>query len=284
MLLVGAVDVLTGDVQGLRQPPRPDLGRDDPRLGGHPDAVPVGAPRRRRLLGRPVLAEPAGPRARRRAARRDLGHPDQPDARRAPSRGRWSRSPTAATSSPATCRCTRSCTSSRRSTSCSRRARSPATAATAPSSCASSSCRAPRCPAGSGRPRSSTATRPSSPGSWRTARPARASSSPRSRSSPRGRRATSTRRSASSPTTRASSRGRRSPSTAPVRGRKAVERFLRDHLAGATAIDVTRKQVAGERVTWSARWHPRDAPAPVRGAIEVAFDGDRVASLRLIAP
>ena len=77
---------------------------------------------------------------------------------------------------------------------------------------------------------------------------------------------------------------RRSPSTAAVRGREAVERFLRDHLVGATAIDVTRKQVAGERVTWSARWHPRDAPAPVRGAIEVEFDGDRVASLRLIAP
>jgi NTE family protein len=73
------------------------------------------------------------------------------------------------------------------------------------------------------------------------------------------------------------------PEHGSVRGREAVERFLRDHLVGATAIDVTRKQVAGERVTWSARWHPDGADAPVRGAIEVGFDGDRVASLRLTA-
>jgi NTE family protein len=73
------------------------------------------------------------------------------------------------------------------------------------------------------------------------------------------------------------------PERGAVQGREAVERFLRDHLAGATAIDVTRKQVACERVTWSARWHPPGAPAPVRGAIEVVFDGDRVASLRLTA-
>ena len=74
------------------------------------------------------------------------------------------------------------------------------------------------------------------------------------------------------------------PEQGSIRGRAAVERFLRERLVGATAIDVTRKQVAGERVTWSARWHPRDAPAPVRGVIEVGFDGDRVASLRLTAP
>jgi len=74
------------------------------------------------------------------------------------------------------------------------------------------------------------------------------------------------------------------PEQDSIRGREAVERFLRERLVGATAIDVTRKQVAGERVTWSARWQPRDAPAPVRGLIEVGFDGDRVASLRLTAP
>jgi NTE family protein len=73
------------------------------------------------------------------------------------------------------------------------------------------------------------------------------------------------------------------PEHGAVRGREAVEAFLRAHLAGATAIDVTRKQVAGERVTWSARWHPSGAPAPVRGAIEVVFTGDRVSSLRLTA-
>jgi NTE family protein len=71
------------------------------------------------------------------------------------------------------------------------------------------------------------------------------------------------------------------PVHGPVRGRAAVERFLREHLGGGTAIDVTRKQIAGQRVTWSARWQPRDAPAPVRGAIEATFDGDRVTALRL---
>jgi NTE family protein len=67
------------------------------------------------------------------------------------------------------------------------------------------------------------------------------------------------------------------------RGRARAERFLRDHLTDGALIDVTRKQVAGERVTWSARWQPPDAAAPVRGAIEAEFDGDRVAALRLTA-
>ena len=79
MLLIGAVDVLSGDFKAFDSRREPDLGGDDPGVGGDPDAVPLGAPRRRRLLGRAVLAEPAGPRARRRRARRDLGHPDQPD-------------------------------------------------------------------------------------------------------------------------------------------------------------------------------------------------------------
>jgi NTE family protein len=71
------------------------------------------------------------------------------------------------------------------------------------------------------------------------------------------------------------------PEHGPARGREAVERFLREHLARGTTIDVTRKQIAGERITWSARWQPRDSPAPVRGTIEATLDGDRVAVLRL---
>jgi len=71
------------------------------------------------------------------------------------------------------------------------------------------------------------------------------------------------------------------PEHGPARGRQAAERFLREHLVGATAFDVTRKHVAGERVTWSARWQPPNSPAPLRGTIEANFDGDRVASLRL---
>ena len=71
------------------------------------------------------------------------------------------------------------------------------------------------------------------------------------------------------------------PEQGPVAGREAAERFLREHLVGAAAFDVTRKQVAGERVTWSARWQPRTSPAAQRGTIEAEFDGDRVVSLRL---
>jgi NTE family protein len=73
------------------------------------------------------------------------------------------------------------------------------------------------------------------------------------------------------------------PEHGPARGREAIEGFLRDHLTGGTAIDVTRKQVAGDTVTWSARWLPREAAEPVRGTIEATFAGDRVASLRLTA-
>lgn len=73
------------------------------------------------------------------------------------------------------------------------------------------------------------------------------------------------------------------PERGAVRGRVLVERFLREHLAAGTTIDVTRKQVAGERVTWSARWHPRGVPAALQGTIEAQFDGDRVESIRLTA-
>ena len=73
------------------------------------------------------------------------------------------------------------------------------------------------------------------------------------------------------------------PTHGPARGRARAERFLRDHLGDGARIDVTRKQVAGERVTWSARWQPRDAAAAVRGNIEAELDGDRVISVRLTA-
>ena len=73
------------------------------------------------------------------------------------------------------------------------------------------------------------------------------------------------------------------PERGAVRGRVMAERLVREHLAAGTKIDVTRKQVAGERVTWSARWHPRDVPAPLQGEIVAQFDGDRVLSMRLAA-
>ena len=197
----------------------------------------------------------------------------------------WSRSPTGATSSPATCRCTRSCTSSRRSTSCSRRAcsrRDGRYRTIIVRIIELSRSRALR--RGSAPPPSSTATRRSSPSSSSTAQE-RAGEFLAALAFERAWAAGDVDATVGflSDDARLESRAP-FPEHAAVRGRKAVERFLRDHLVGATAIDVTRKQVAGERVTWSARWHPRDAPAPVRGVIEVVFDGDRVTSLRLVAP
>jgi NTE family protein len=73
------------------------------------------------------------------------------------------------------------------------------------------------------------------------------------------------------------------PAHGPARGRARAARFLRDHLPDAAVIDVTRKQIAAERVSWSARWQPHDAPAPVRGTIVAELDGGRVVSLQLTA-
>jgi hypothetical protein len=44
---------------------------------------------------------------------------------------------------------------------------------------------------------------------------------------------------------------------------------------------VTRKQVAGEHVTWSARWRPAGVAPRLRGEIAATFRGERVAELRL---
>jgi hypothetical protein len=44
---------------------------------------------------------------------------------------------------------------------------------------------------------------------------------------------------------------------------------------------VTRKQLAGDSVTWSARWQRRPSAPPSRGEIEARFRGDRVVDLTL---
>jgi NTE family protein len=69
------------------------------------------------------------------------------------------------------------------------------------------------------------------------------------------------------------------PEHGPVEGREAIRRFLRAHLDGHITIDVTRKQLAGDSVVWSARWQ-RGGPV-LRGEIEAKFSGDRVADLTL---
>ena len=76
------------------------------------------------------------------------------------------------------------------------------------------------------------------------------------------------------------------PARERIRGRPAIGRFLREHLTGDVTIDVTRKQVAGDRVTWSARWHPRGSPERVRGEITATFRGELISALSLagVAP
>jgi NTE family protein len=68
---------------------------------------------------------------------------------------------------------------------------------------------------------------------------------------------------------------------APISGRPAIGRFVREALADEVAIDVTRKQVAGDTVTWSARWQPRGAGERLRGDITATFRGERIAALSL---
>ena len=71
------------------------------------------------------------------------------------------------------------------------------------------------------------------------------------------------------------------PQRDPISGTPAIRGFLREHLTGDVAIDVTHKQVAGDRVTWSARWHPRGSAERTRGEIAATFRGERITSLTL---
>jgi hypothetical protein len=67
------------------------------------------------------------------------------------------------------------------------------------------------------------------------------------------------------------------PESGQIRGAEHVRRFLREHFGGGLAIDLTRKQVAGSRVTWTARADPRT----VLGAVHAEFRDGRITSLEL---
>jgi NTE family protein len=71
------------------------------------------------------------------------------------------------------------------------------------------------------------------------------------------------------------------PELEPVTGAPAIGRFLREHLTGDVTLDVTRKQVAGDGVTWSARWHPRGSVERVLGQITATFRGTQITALTL---
>jgi NTE family protein len=67
------------------------------------------------------------------------------------------------------------------------------------------------------------------------------------------------------------------PESGPTRGAEHVRRFLREHFGGGLAIDLTRKQVAGSRVTWTVRADPHT----VLGAVHAEFRDGRITSLEL---
>jgi NTE family protein len=67
------------------------------------------------------------------------------------------------------------------------------------------------------------------------------------------------------------------PQSGPTRGAEQVRRFLREHLGSALTIDLTRKQIAGRRVTWTAR----AGADTVLGAVQAEFRDGRIACLEL---
>jgi NTE family protein len=71
------------------------------------------------------------------------------------------------------------------------------------------------------------------------------------------------------------------PPRKPITGAPAIRRFLRDHPIRDVTIDVTRKQVAGDRVTWSARWHRRGSAERERGEITAMFRDGQITALTL---
>ncbi len=66
----------------------------------------------------------------------------------------------------------------------------------------------------------------------------------------------------------------------PVRGREAVAAFVREQLADDVTIDVSRKQVAGDGVAWTVHAGAVGA-APVRGRAEAVIRDGLVRSFRL---
>ena len=71
------------------------------------------------------------------------------------------------------------------------------------------------------------------------------------------------------------------PDQAGLRGRQRIGRFVRQYLTTSLHLDPTRKQVAGDRVTWTVRaW--RDDPAEgVQGRAEAELRHGKVVVLRL---
>jgi NTE family protein len=72
------------------------------------------------------------------------------------------------------------------------------------------------------------------------------------------------------------------PDEGPYRGADEVRGFLRERLARGIAIDLNHKQVAGSRVTWTAR--AGSGVPGRRGTVHAEFRDGKVTSLELAGP
>ena len=71
------------------------------------------------------------------------------------------------------------------------------------------------------------------------------------------------------------------PDQAGLRGRQRIGRFVRQHLTTDLHLDPTRKQVAGDRVTWTVRAYRDDPAERVQGLAEAELRHGKVVALRL---
>ncbi len=71
------------------------------------------------------------------------------------------------------------------------------------------------------------------------------------------------------------------PEQKPRVGLRQISRFVTDHLTGAVTVDLTSKQVARNRVTWTVNVHTAGSKRRARGVAEAVFRDRRVVSFRL---
>jgi NTE family protein len=71
------------------------------------------------------------------------------------------------------------------------------------------------------------------------------------------------------------------PDQAGLRGRQRIGRFVRQHLTTDLHVDPTRKQVAGHLVTWTVRAYRDDPARHIRGRAEAELRDGKVVTLRL---
>jgi NTE family protein len=74
------------------------------------------------------------------------------------------------------------------------------------------------------------------------------------------------------------------PGRGPYRGRGQIRPFVADHLAEEVRMDLTNKQVARNRVSWTIGWRSGEEPAnDVEGVAEAEFREEKIKTFRLSA-